>query len=84
VNPGRPATRLGRDGIDPWVDVRRRYALSIVRLMRREGIYCRITEASTIDDDRYGMHVVFDRISFRSADPGHVQKLLDDWRPAAE
>jgi hypothetical protein len=66
------------------VDVRRRYALSIVRLMRREGIYCRVTEAGMIDDDRSGAHVVFDRISFIGADPSHVQRLLDHWRPHVE
>jgi hypothetical protein len=37
-----------------------------------------------IDDDSSGVHVVFDRISFIGADPKHVQKVLDHWRPHVE
>ena len=79
VNPGRRATRPGVDEIHPWIDVRRRFVPSIARAMVDAGIHCKVSEAATIDDDRHGVFVVFDRISFPRADLGEVQRVLDDW-----
>lgn len=80
VKLGRPPTRLGNDGIDPWVSVPRRFTPVLVRRLDQEGIATKVRDFGVVDDDRYGVFVMLDAISFPAGDPKRVQLILDDWR----
>ena len=84
VNPGRRATKLGNDGIDPWVSLPRRFTPSLVRRLELEGVATRVREGSIVDDDRYGVFVMLDEVVFPGADPHQVQRILDDWQASLE
>ena len=79
VHRGRPPTRLGNDRIEPWISIPRRHTPAVLELMAREGISTRVREEGEIDDDRYEVFVMLDRVSFLGADPMLVQSILDDW-----
>ena len=81
VNPGRAPTRIGGDGILPYVDVPHWFARDFVRVLRHRRIefeirpaYIRRTGSDDPDDHT-------DRLIFPSARPAHVQALLDSVKP---
>ena len=84
VKLGRPPTPLGNDGIDPWVEVPRRFTPALVRRLSLEGVSHSVREFAVIDDDRYGVFVMLDAVSFPSAGPKQLQLILDDWRARLE
>ena len=84
VKPGRPPTRLGNDGIDPWMSLPRRFTPSLVARLESEGLLVRVREHGVLDDDRYGVFVMLDAISFPQVDADRVQRVLDSWRNRLE
>ena len=80
VNPGRPPTRLGNDGLDPSISLPRRFTPSLVARFNQLGIPTRVWEHAVVDDDRFGVFVMLDMISFPQAAPARVQGVLDEWR----
>ncbi|MEZ5990457.1 MAG: hypothetical protein R3F30_15355 [Planctomycetota bacterium] len=77
VNPGRRPTRLGNDGIHPFVDVPHWACCTVVRELRRHRVgfelrpaFIRRTGSEDPDD-------MLDRLVFPTADPTTIQGLLD-------
>jgi hypothetical protein len=43
-----------------------------------------VRDFGAVDDDRYGVFVMLDELSFPGADPKRVQLVLDDWYDSLE
>jgi hypothetical protein len=80
VQRGRRATRLGNDGIAPWITLDRRYTTAVLDLMARMGVSTTVRDDVWIDAESGEFSVAFDRVSFQGADPELVQKYLDEWQ----
>jgi len=82
VNPGRAPTRLGGDGILPFVDVPHWFLTDVVRVLRRHRVEfqlrLRFSYRAEHPDDP---DAATDRLSFPVARPEQVQRLLDAIRP---
>lgn len=81
MNPGRAPTRIGGDGILPFVDVPHWFAGELVRLLRHRRVEFQlrpgyIRRADSDDQDEH-----LDRLSFPSARPEYVQLLIDSIKP---
>lgn len=81
MNPGRAPTRLGDDGILPFVDVPHWLAVDVVRVLRRHRVefrrrpgYIRRADSDDPDDQ-------MDRLIFPSERADRVQALLDSMQP---
>lgn len=79
LNPGRPPTRIGGDGIDPWVSLERRHACVLVDELRRRGVAHRVRPMGGYETD--GSCVLMDRISFPGGDVHALRRLLRSWMP---
>jgi hypothetical protein len=82
VNPGRAPTRLGGDGILPFVEVPHWFLADVVRVLRRHRVEhtveLRVSYMADYPDDP---DCSTDRISFPTARPAQVQPLLDSIKP---
>lgn len=83
VNPGRPPTPIGSDGIDPWLRVEDWVALVIVDMLKSKGIACRVRRDGRCEDER-GIAVPMDRISFPGGDARRLQRIFESWIPDIE
>jgi len=84
VNPGRPPTQFGNDGLDPCITLPRRFTPSLVARFALERIPLRVRDGGVLDDDRFGVFVMIDEISFPQADPVRIQQIVDGWRDGLE
>ncbi|MCU0863684.1 MAG: hypothetical protein MUC36_07840 [Planctomycetes bacterium] len=82
VNPGRPPTPIGSDGIDPWLRVEDWQAVLIIEMLDSRGIPHRVRR----DGSRGmpGATVPMDRISFPGGDARRLQDIFDSWIPNIE
>lgn len=81
MNAGRAPTRIGGDGILPFLDVPHWFAGDVKRVLRLHRVefeildgYARLTGSDDPDDHT-------DRLIFPSAKPEQVQWLVDSIRP---
>jgi len=82
VNPGRPPTPIGGDGIDPWIRVEDWQGALIVEMLQTRGISHRVRrEGGRVVD---GCEVPLDRISFPGGDARQLQTLFHAWLPKME
>ena len=81
MNPGRVPTRIGGDGILPFLDVPHWFAGDVVRVLRHHRVDFQIRSAFIllVDSDDPDDHT--DRLMFPSARPEQVQVLVDSIKP---
>jgi hypothetical protein len=81
VNPGRAPTRLGGDGIFPFVDVPHWFTGEVARILRHHRVRfeARAGFLRRADSDDPDDHI--DRLSFPSARPEFIQTLIDSVKP---
>jgi len=81
VNPGRAPTRIGGDGILPFVDVPHWMAADLVRVLRSHRVEYRVRPAyiRRADSDDPDDHT--DRFIFPTERPAKVQVLVDSIKP---
>ena len=79
VQPGRRATRIGHDGIAPWMTLPRKLTRGVVDLMARKGVATVVRDDVWIDEETGAVLVEFDRVSFPGTDPRVVQSWVDEW-----
>jgi len=81
VNPGRAPTRIGGDGILPFVDVPHWFFNQFARVLRHHRVefQLRLAYIRRADSDDPDDHM--DRLIFPSARPEYVQSLLDSIKP---
>ena len=81
MNPGRAPTRLGNDGIQPFLDVPHWLAAAVIRVLRRHRIAYQIKPAykrlaSSDDPDDHT-----DRLVFLHDPADRIQALVDGLGP---
>lgn len=81
MNAGRAPTRIGGDGILPFVDVPHWFVADFARALRSHRVDYEIRPAyiRRADSDDPDDHI--DRLVFPSASPAAVQALLDSVKP---
>jgi hypothetical protein len=81
VNPGRAPTRIGGDGILPFVVVPHWFAHELIRVLRHHRVVFQLhlAYARRADSDDPDDHM--DLLRFPSAKPEYVQLLLDAIKP---
>lgn len=83
MNAGRAPTRIGGDGILPFVDVPHWFFNQLSRVLRHHRVefHLRLAYIRRADSDDPDDHM--DRLIFPSAGPAYVQSLLDSIKPGA-
>lgn len=81
VNPGRAPTRIGGDGILPFLDVPHWFAIEVIRVLRHHRIEFEIKPAfiRRADSDDPDDHT--DRLIFPASLPAQIQALVDSITP---
>lgn len=80
VNPGRPATRIGGDGIHPYLDVPHPQTCGVLRLLRRHRIPFQVQYAFARQAEAPDLDRATDRVSFPENSGPQIQGLLDQVR----
>ena len=77
-NAGRKSTRIGGDGIDPYVDLPHPLADMLERLLNERGIEFAVRRSYIVGapNDHNPMHVI-DRFSFPTAPIRELQAVVD-------
>lgn len=78
VNPGRPPTRLGGDGINPWIRIYQWQAEHLVEWLRSRQVSHEWRSDGRRELPGHGW-VPLIRVSFPGAKLGELQRLLTQW-----
>lgn len=81
MNPGRAPTRIGGDGILPFVDMPHWLAGEFVRLLRSHRVECQVRVAYVRLADSEDPDDHTDRFSFPAERVGRTQALVDTIKP---
>lgn len=80
VNPGRPPTRIGQDGIDPWVRIEDGVLTALLDLLRRQEVVYRVRPDGGRLVEELGDSIPMHRVSFPGEDCQRIQRIIDDAR----
>jgi hypothetical protein len=77
VNAGRAPTRIGGDGIDPYLDVPHWLSVDLKRLLRSHRVEHAVVDGymQRVDSDDPDDHR--DRFSFPGSDPTMIQAIVN-------
>ena len=81
MNPGRAPTRIGGDGILPFLDVPHWLTVDVIRILRSHRVEYRVRSGYIHRQDSEDPDDQIDRLTFPSTHADQIQALLDPLRP---